>query len=659
MVKHFVKKKSGDSGGKTESRDRSSEIDRPNPQDTATNSHEYNNTHCQGSSASSSHIHMNQGDNTSTNNAERTSNPLTATSTIDTHWVSSSAACVGTRSCPASVNRTAALVDEVPSEFASTMGETKEENIKSRARVLYLQGSKLESRGKLGEAIEFYSRALKLDPLLDERSMVWDNKDDGFESYEDDVEASGVDDSKIDERNRLGSSDSKQMGRRLLLQQVETSRQNKLDCNRLLEDRLMSEKLSMPKDCVDRDVEKPQAFADRPDPAAGVESGRRIGTQSSGCETSDRPPARGIVVNLGDSRRSIERIPARMKRLHSEGSRPDETQDLLLSLPFEVLKALLLFLDAYSVARVESCCVWLREQLHQDSVVWQNLWYRREGMLHAPTVGLGSWKVLYLQAPRIRFDGVYISKCRYLRRVPDVGNIHLDDKSRVSYHHTPIISVEYYRYLRFLPRANKVLVLRSEVEQKNALRALKHVDSLIYGLPHNRYNATSTTANSGSGSGAAALGIASGEDVAPTWEKLLRLVAVGVYQFDPQNSNCSISYGDDRSQVYQHDFSEQLTRERSCYTARTDYEGAMRDITSSLVDRLLESTDRGPIRHLNCLRLELSHMPHGNWNSRLKCRSFLIVPLGGAFEHEPHQLNVVDDKHFRYKITPFLQLPRD
>ena len=49
----------------------------------------------------------------------------------------------------------------------------------------------------------------------------------------------------------------------------------------------------------------------------------------------------------------------------------------------------------------------------------------------------GDWCKMYKERPRLRFDGIYISTCNYLR--PGVGESW----------YTPILMVTYYRYLRF------------------------------------------------------------------------------------------------------------------------------------------------------------------------------------------------------------------
>ncbi|CRG97096.1 DNA replication origin binding protein, putative [Plasmodium gallinaceum] len=83
-----------------------------------------------------------------------------------------------------------------------------------------------------------------------------------------------------------------------------------------------------------------------------------------------------------------------------------------------------------------------------------------------------SYKRLLLEYPRIRYDGVYISCITYIRPLKDIGNIHLDPKDRDRVIYNPCF-ITYFRYLLFLNESNKVLILRSEVNKKEVLEALK------------------------------------------------------------------------------------------------------------------------------------------------------------------------------------------
>lgn len=72
------------------------------------------------------------------------------------------------------------------------------------------------------------------------------------------------------------------------------------------------------------------------------------------------------------------------------------------------------------------------------------------------------WRSMYLQRPRINFDGVYISKSSYAR----AGERSLDN------FYQPWHLVEYYRYLRFFADGS-VLFLTSPDEPKIVVSKLK------------------------------------------------------------------------------------------------------------------------------------------------------------------------------------------
>ncbi|KAG5357604.1 F-box protein [Yarrowia sp. C11] len=59
------------------------------------------------------------------------------------------------------------------------------------------------------------------------------------------------------------------------------------------------------------------------------------------------------------------------------------------------------------------------------------------------TLYASSWHYMYLTRPRLRYDGVYIAKCSYIR---PGGTSNMTQAWN-----TPMILVEYYRYIRFFP----------------------------------------------------------------------------------------------------------------------------------------------------------------------------------------------------------------
>ncbi|VVT56479.1 uncharacterized protein SAPINGB_P005088 [Magnusiomyces paraingens] len=72
----------------------------------------------------------------------------------------------------------------------------------------------------------------------------------------------------------------------------------------------------------------------------------------------------------------------------------------------------------------------------------------------------GQWRAMYMHRPRVRFDGVYVSTCNYVR--PGRG----DGWS------APMIMVTYYRYLRFF-RDGAVLSLLTTDEPKDVVPAFE------------------------------------------------------------------------------------------------------------------------------------------------------------------------------------------
>jgi F-box protein 9 len=87
---------------------------------------------------------------------------------------------------------------------------------------------------------------------------------------------------------------------------------------------------------------------------------------------------------------------------------------------------------------------------------------------NAASLGIySSWREMYLERPRLNFDGVYISKASYAR----AGEYSLDS------FYSPWHLVEYYRYLRFFSNGT-VLFLTSPDEPKITVSKLKTLINL-------------------------------------------------------------------------------------------------------------------------------------------------------------------------------------
>uniref|UniRef100_A0A7N6A601 F-box only protein n=1 Tax=Anabas testudineus TaxID=64144 RepID=A0A7N6A601_ANATE len=88
----------------------------------------------------------------------------------------------------------------------------------------------------------------------------------------------------------------------------------------------------------------------------------------------------------------------------------------------------------------------------RDPEIWRSACLRVWGRNCTKLVPFKSWREMFLQRPRVRFDGVYISKTSYIRQ----GEESLDGFYR-AWHH-----VEYYRYLRFFPDGHVIMLTTPE-----------------------------------------------------------------------------------------------------------------------------------------------------------------------------------------------------
>lgn len=74
------------------------------------------------------------------------------------------------------------------------------------------------------------------------------------------------------------------------------------------------------------------------------------------------------------------------------------------------------------------------------------------------------WRQTYLTRPRLNFDGVYISRTRYIRQ----GDVGFQD---ITYR--PFHVIRYYRYLRFFPN-KRVLILTTNEEPERIVPIFRH-----------------------------------------------------------------------------------------------------------------------------------------------------------------------------------------
>lgn len=74
------------------------------------------------------------------------------------------------------------------------------------------------------------------------------------------------------------------------------------------------------------------------------------------------------------------------------------------------------------------------------------------------------WRDIFINKPRVNYDGVYISRTKYIRQ----GDVGFQDLT-----YRPFHVVRYYRYLRFLPE-NRVLILTTNEEPEKIVPIFRH-----------------------------------------------------------------------------------------------------------------------------------------------------------------------------------------
>ncbi|NIG60526.1 F-box only protein 9 [Pontoporia blainvillei] len=91
----------------------------------------------------------------------------------------------------------------------------------------------------------------------------------------------------------------------------------------------------------------------------------------------------------------------------------------------------------------------------RDPEIWRLACLKVWGRSCIKLVAYTSWREMFLERPRVRFDGVYISKTTYIRQ----GEQSLDGFYR-AWH-----QVEYYRYIRFFPDGHVMMLTTPEEPQ--------------------------------------------------------------------------------------------------------------------------------------------------------------------------------------------------
>lgn len=110
----------------------------------------------------------------------------------------------------------------------------------------------------------------------------------------------------------------------------------------------------------------------------------------------------------------------------------------------------------------------------RDPEIWRLACLKVWGRSCVKLVPYTSWREMFLERPRVRFDGVYISKTTYIRQ----GEQSLDGFYR-AWH-----QVEYYRYIRFFPDG-LVMMLTTPEEPQSIVPRLRtrntRTDAILLG----------------------------------------------------------------------------------------------------------------------------------------------------------------------------------
>jgi len=144
----------------------------------------------------------------------------------------------------------------------------------------------------------------------------------------------------------------------------------------------------------------------------------------------------------------------------------------ILELPMELVLHVSAFLEVKSLEKwseaCRSCYIVARDlSLPQYPELCFKVW-PLTGPAEFKLYGY-NWRSMYLHRPRIRFDGVYISKNHYLRPGQTEGN-----------YYQPVHEVVYYRYLRFFEDAQVICAMTSD-PPKQAIQWLRHPPAPTFG----------------------------------------------------------------------------------------------------------------------------------------------------------------------------------
>lgn len=146
-------------------------------------------------------------------------------------------------------------------------------------------------------------------------------------------------------------------------------------------------------------------------------------------------------------------------------------------LPQELIRKLLFYvvgeeLDLASLECIAMTCRGFYLQA-RDQLLWKSICFQTWGSAiklmteddkENHTTSSLDWRQVYIDRPRVNFDGVYISRTRYIRQ----GDIGFQDLT-----YRPFHIVRYYRYLRFFPDG-RVLILTTNEEPDKIVPIFRH-----------------------------------------------------------------------------------------------------------------------------------------------------------------------------------------
>ncbi|NXN94532.1 FBX9 protein, partial [Rhinopomastus cyanomelas] len=120
----------------------------------------------------------------------------------------------------------------------------------------------------------------------------------------------------------------------------------------------------------------------------------------------------------------------------------------------------------------------------RDPEIWHQVCLKIWGRSCNKLVPYNSWREMFLERPRVRFDGVYISKTKYIRQ----GEQSLDGFYR-AWH-----QVEYYRYLRFFPDG-QVMMLTTPEDPPSIIPRLRNKNTRTDAILLGHYRLSQETDN--------------------------------------------------------------------------------------------------------------------------------------------------------------------